>query len=184
MIKKIKDEIEYYARDFWRVTLGSAFTFKFEMPGGKNDGKLSSEKKKILGVIKEFMGTSGAKEEEKDKEISSKQRALNNAFYATIGQVIFALIFWPSFFSDIQAGSLFSVLFVADGFFYTILGFLVSKNRWWAGALLLIWFCIDRLLPGLIHLFANFTPSGVFYFVLFNCFFGQFYYKAFRYLRK
>lgn len=159
IVEKIKDEAKYYWKDFWQATLGSAF--KYEVMVGKNS-------------TESFW-------KEKDKKVSPKQRSLNNAFYATIGQLIASFIFWPS---SVQVEPLFIILFVVDSFIYVFLGFLVSKNHRRAGAALLVWFCIDKLLLGLIRLFTNFTLSGVFYFILFNYFFGQFYYKAFRYLRE
>lgn len=180
IIKKIKEEIKYYGRDFWGATLSSAFTHKLEMPAGKTYSKLSPKQKESLKIIKRLVEASET--EKKEKEISLKQRALNNAFYATIGQVIVSVILGVPF--PFQTGSFFYLLFATDAMFYILLGFMVSKGRRWAGIILFVWFCLDKLLPGIIRLFTYFSFLGLFYFALFNYFFGQFYYKALRYLRE
>ncbi|MBL7159868.1 hypothetical protein ISS85_05295 [Candidatus Microgenomates bacterium] len=176
IIKKIKEEIKYYWKDFWQVTLKS--NFKYELKVENNFKKNSTQEK----TTKNFMEFLEAEKKEQDKKVSPKQRVLNNAFYATIGQVIVAVIFGLPF--PFQAGSFFYLLFVADAMFYILLGFMLSKGKKWAGIILFVWFCLDKLLPGIIRLFTHFSFLGLFYFVLFNYFFGQFYYKALRCLRE
>jgi len=175
IIEKIKEEIKYYWKDFWRAALKSNFKYELKV---KNNFKKNSTQEKTTKRIMEFLEA----EKRQDEKVSPKRRTLNNAFYATIGQVIVAVIFGLPL--PFQTGSIFYLFFAVDAMFYILLGLMVSKGRKWAGIILFVWFCLDKLLPGIIHLFTHFSFLGLFYFTLFNYFFGQFYYKAFRYFRK
>lgn len=119
----------------------------------------------------------------KQNENKLKQRILNSAFYATIGQAIINIIIF-----GLPKGSYIGIpyysLLLIDFLFYILLGFFVSKGKLWAGIILIIWFCLDNLLPGLINIFINFSVSILFRVVFWNYFFGQFYYKAFICLKR
>lgn len=174
MIKQIKKEARYYWKDFWKATFGSIFSYSYKF---NNTSQLPDD---VVRMKELFEKTS--KSEKRENNLSSRQIVLNNAFYATIWQVILAIIIGVP--SSLQIKSIFYLFFAIDAIFYIFLGFMVSKQRKWAGGVLFIWFCLDKLLIGIIRLITHFSLISLIYFIVINYLFGYYYYKAFKYLRK
>lgn len=165
------ENLRYYITDFFSLCFKTKIEYNEDIIE-----KVKPKERKLAEKITEFS--------ERAKDTSSKQRALNNVFYATIFQVVLAWIFIDFSLGGVFDKKHFFFLMVIDSLVYVFLGFLASKRFNTAVKILFIWFVIDKTTPGIVRLLNDFSLHGVFYFLIFNGIVGYVYFKALRFVLK